>query len=443
MEVDNLKVSEKKHSSRRQGARLSENDLKTLLFLCNQRLLKTQQLYMYRKAIEPNTKENSFSEKVRRWRKDYQLIKDHEYTLGIDGFRYKYYRITKKGVDTLIQHGLLSSSWDDVQISKFSDITNIDHFLGTQEVVIRAIIDNISIEIESLVPTQHVYSDKMNPDLKLVQPDWILKLGDLHLNIEFDTGNENLSVIKDKVQRYIIYCKQNPNERHVVFLTVIDESFRTRKNYGSVRNKRVGNMKNTLFYLNDLHIPNLTVYILPLQRVHYVLNNVIRGLQPYSERMKRIEPNTVFTLLGEHNKYFEYTVKGLPLHSVYEKSNINQEYQADFAACISNKSGTVKENVLAVLTEEGNAQILDKINNLSRLALENRFDIPISKILVLYKESHQRVNDILSIDTPNVLIGDIEELKKNINKEPIFYMKNGLYTAMKGVIYEGQLHSYA
>ncbi|MGQ4667596.1 hypothetical protein ACUIJN_17455, partial [Metabacillus halosaccharovorans] len=220
-------------------------------------------------------------------------------------------------------------------------------------------------------------------------------------------------------------------------------SFRTRKNYGSVRNKRVGNMKNTLFYLNDLHIQNLTVFILPLQRVHNVLNNVILGLQPYSERMKRLEPNTVFTLLGEHNNYFGYSVKKLPLHSVYEKSSIKHEYYADFAACISNKSGTVKENVLAVLAEEGNAQTLEKINNLSRLALENRFDVPVGKILVLYKESHQRVNDILSIVAPNVLIGDIEELKKNLNKEPVFYIKSGLYTAMKGVTYEGQLHSYA
>ncbi|MCM3441367.1 replication-relaxation family protein (plasmid) [Metabacillus halosaccharovorans] len=438
-----MKLLAKNHSPRSQGARLSDNDLNTLLFLANQRLLKTQQLYMYRKALEPNTKEKSFSEKIRRWRKDYQLIKDYEYTLGIDGFRYKYYRITRKGIDTLIQHGLLPSSWDDVQISKFSSITNIDHFLGTQEVVIRAIVENISIEIESLVPTQYVYTDIENPDLTLVKPDWILKLGNLHLNIEFDTGNENLSVIKDKVQRYIKYSKQNPNERHVVFLTIIDDSFRTRKNYGSVRNKRVGNMKNTLFYLNDLHIQNLTVFILPLQRVHNVLNNVILGLQPYSERMKRLEPNTVFTLLGEHNNYFGYSVKKLPLHSVYEKSSIKHEYYADFAACISNKSGTVKENVLAVLAEEGNAQTLEKINNLSRLALENRFDVPVGKILVLYKESHQRVNDILSIVAPNVLIGDIEELKKNLNKEPVFYIKSGLYTAMKGVTYEGQLHSYA
>ncbi|MGQ4667049.1 replication-relaxation family protein, partial [Metabacillus halosaccharovorans] len=218
-----MKLLAKNHSPRSQGARLSDNDLNTLLFLANQRLLKTQQLYMYRKALEPNTKEKSFSEKIRRWRKDYQLIKDYEYTLGIDGFRYKYYRITRKGIDTLIQHGLLPSSWDDVQISKFSSITNIDHFLGTQEVVIRAIVENISIEIESLVPTQYVYTDIENPDLTLVKPDWILKLGNLHLNIEFDTGNENLSVIKDKVQRYIKYSKQNPNERHVVFLTIIDD----------------------------------------------------------------------------------------------------------------------------------------------------------------------------------------------------------------------------
>lgn len=424
------------------GARPNKKDLNMLLLVAKQKFVTSHQLYVYFQSLDPKQVVNkaSFGVKLYRYSKKYRLLDDFEYTKVPAGAKFNYYRISNKGVQCLINEGLLPPNWKPYR-DKLN--TGLEHFLATQEIVVRALAyqNTIGSEYASLTANEFPYVDKENNTVNFLMPDWILKKDNLFLNIEFDNNNESLDVLKSKIENYVKLCKQYPEQQHIVFITLLDDSINLAR---SVEHHatRIGNIKKAVSFTKDIHISNLDVYVFSLRRVHTAIQKVMDGLQPFTNKIKRVETGTAITSLIRDNANFTYNIEDLDNY-LYENQDIN--YVPDKVVKISNNAGTVSHNVFIIVMEEGKVQDIDRLETITSLVNESRFKIKVDRVLLLYPKTDHRINDIFcGTKYQNVLIGDVEELIEHRDKEPVFYSRITSYVPnMKGVTYEGQPNSYA
>ncbi|MFC0273770.1 replication-relaxation family protein [Metabacillus herbersteinensis] len=419
----------------RQGVFLSEEDMYLLTTIAEQRLLTTEQIHQYHSTVS-KMKIDALRVKLIRWKR-YNIVHSHEYSLGQKGCRFNYYRIGFNGIKVLIEEGKIPKSWKDIEISKFSSTKNIEHFLATQEVVVKGItsIKNISSDIKSQNPYYYPYVDTASKS-RLIVPDWILKNGNLHLNIEMDTGTESIQELQMKVKSYIEYCELNPDQEHIVLIVILDDTFLTRNKYGDDRSRRVGNLKKLLINTPGLQLANLSVYVLPLKRISDTIGNLLHGLKPDSVRNKIEYALSVGKVLGELNNNFEYNIEIVQDNLVFPP-DIKKEIKPDGVIKLSNTSGTFNEFVFLHLMDEGNVKDIHVLNNLSNAIAEDIYKIKINRIIAFYKKTEERINDVIGTEYENVLLGDFNEWTNSLNSEPVFYKFISPYR-MEDCTYEGQ-----
>lgn len=419
------------------GPRLTDADFKLLTLVVNQRLLTSEQMYNYYSCLK-NTKLSSFRVKLNRWSK-YGFITPMKYSLGQDGFYFNYYRIGVRGIQTLVESGILDENWGNRSGYDF-ERKNVDHFLATQEIAIRAIVDTqkAGISVESIPPFESPYFDAEYPDNKLVIPDWIIRYDNTYLNIELDTGTESPQKIKEKVEGYIRLCSQQPSQKHIVLITVIDDSFRSRFSYSNDRSRRIGNIKKALFHLPGLHSPNLTVYVLPLSRVPIHIVRLISGQIPRNTQIRNIELDAGIEVLSEYNRYFEYKIDSeKSLSSVYP-GHIHSDFYADKVVYFRNMSGTITKPYHLFLLEEGNVQQLDRLNSLYEMVSSST---NVSRdIIGVYTSTDERENDVIGKMYHRTMFADVEQWLTQMDAEPMFHVLPSPYR-MEAVTFEGKVYS--
>ncbi|PGT82215.1 replication-relaxation family protein [Bacillus sp. AFS040349] len=405
----------------RKGVKLTEIDFLFLKVLSQQKLLSTKQAHTF---YDSHGGFNYYSvlKKLKKWEK-YDIVYTHKYSLGQKGFNYNYYRIGTKGIEILVDGGILSSDWLKVEIRRFSHVKNIDHFIGTQEIALRTLLQltEQGISFDSISPFDSPYFDKSEPSTKLVVPDWIIKTDNLFFNIELDTGSEKTNMIIEKIKNYITLCKQNPSQKHVILISVIDDSIPTRFSYGEDRKRRVGRLKKSLLFNRDLHIPNLSIYILPLSRSFKIGHDVFEGYKPYSLAETSSGVELVRQVLETYNPSFEYKFKELLNEDVYT-NDVPKDLYADQVFEVSNYAGTFSQTLFLIQMDEGNVQTLDRLNYLQWLISEGRLKTQSNKVLAYYTEEGELQHDVIAHAYEKVLLVDTQDLIQSAENQsdPIF-----------------------
>jgi len=417
------------------GAYLSEDEFKMLRLLTEQKLLTNEQMHTFisRKIkILPD----SLRRKLYDWAK-YDIVVPSEYLLGKKGRSYNVYRIGKRGLNALIDNEYLEEDKRKMRISKFDKLSNQTHFLSTQHLIIKTLAElDFNENIKSISSANLPYLDSTVGN-KLVIPDWILRKGDLHLNIELDVGGEKKDILTEKLKGYITYCKQNPDQKHVVIFAVIDNSFPTKEKFGE-RNGRIANIKSKFMNLNELHLNNLDVYVLPLYRAHKVASQILAGTLPLKASNKDHEITTAKRLL-EVNSYFDYNIEEIDLDDIYPY-DVESYMYADKMLRISNTSNTYSETILLVMMEEGLVQNLDRLNYLNILSKEGRLKIKVDKIVGIYRTEEEIEHEPLKVISSRILMASVNEWEEQMEKEPKFYRLVGNITKEE-VTYEGSSYN--
>lgn len=322
----------------RQRLELYQGELKLLAFLEQQRMLTLQQSYQYaKKFCKMNMTDYSFKNRIRKLQ-DYRLIRGYHYSEGFDGERFKYICIGSKGIDLLVKHNLLESSYDKSKIYKFDKKKNIMHFLMTQQVVTNLLTEldgdiiyypnskelkylffygeRVSSYSPAVLPytewirieknlhrqnsgayhakiAKHMTANKQTTNINgttmtIVKPDWVLKIKgeketrNAFINIELDMGTEPIHTIKEKVFKYAILAENNPDELHIMNIVIADNSFsnRSRLSDGIRRAKNIAKqLVSDPAVVNRVNKSSLKLKISPLK------NNtgaVYDALQKYS-----------------------------------------------------------------------------------------------------------------------------------------------------------------
>lgn len=273
------------------------SEVEMLIILERQHLLSTSQLFRYYTELcFGKSHSYAFKNRMRKF-EDFKLIKSAKFAEGFDGDRFKYYTLGSAGIELLQENGHLPDDYNKNRMYSHLNKKNVQHFLMTQEVVLRIMAagmarlsmptyktKGLSLKMISLSPAEHPYDRwvpkasgtlsrnnkgaaharaanytrsssskrEMGYTSTMIKPDWIMKRSfedtvnkPRVINIELDTGTEQWPQIIDKIWRYCYVAEENKDTHHLVTFVMPDETYSLRKKYGN-RSLRLQNMNNSL-----------------------------------------------------------------------------------------------------------------------------------------------------------------------------------------------------
>ncbi|KOO48147.1 replication-relaxation family protein [Priestia koreensis] len=415
-----LKVERKYFSTgdNRKGVQITDGEIQTLLLLYNQRILTHPQMYEYLKQIEPATKSETYRRRVSQKFTKYGIVIAEPYSLGQKGFYFNYYRIGPKGLDILIQEGLISKQVSRNLPSRIANIKNLDHYLSIQQVVISTLSKGLSQgeNFTSVAPYDFIGTDQMFENERIVS-DWVISHDDQHVLVELDMGTEALNRLEDKVKRYRATSLDNPDRHYSVLFVEIDSSMNLR--YGSPnRERRIGNIKKRLLYSKGLELENLDVYVITLERAAALATDLLVGKRPYTSQFIEQDTQLLMKNLSMNSK-FGFTLHPILDEFVYIQSE-NYPTKADMVCELINDAGYKVETVMLVFLEEGNLKSLARVDTLNEYVKKGLTQITIQRIIAFYENREELENDIIGIDYKNVYFGDGSSYGYT-GEEPAFY----------------------
>ncbi|WP_209124360.1 replication-relaxation family protein [Alkalihalobacillus sp. BA299] len=389
---------------------LEEAEVKALLLLAKQKYLTRELMYLYISSIT-SLKDCSYKSKIFKKYIKFDLL-DPDRKEGKFGKK-NYYRIGNNGIEVLKREGLLDENFK----ANNNQISYIDHHFGIQEATIRALDGSFR---ENLDTKLLGYRELMDENIILdggIIPDSTLKLGNHYVHIEIDKGTENLNTILHKVERYIEICRNNAELHHSVVISLIDDSIETIEGQHKVKEGRIRNIKERLYSTNDLHLPNLSVYVMTLSRTHDLIMELLKGQRPYTNSIVMNNIETVAEILSYANDYFGYIFESVDSADVLTKDTPSFLFP-DKCYRVNNSAGTDEHYIMFVFLEEGNVQILDRLNYLNSIIGKTK--VPVRKIIGLYRNNGELSNDLVGGPFKYVLFGDGQTLSETTEERPTF-----------------------
>src|SRR5690606_16551188 len=225
------------------------------------------------------------------------------------------------------------------------------------------------------------------------------------LNIEIDTGDQKHDVLKDKISNYIQLAEKYPEQKHSVMFVVVDERLPVVEVKHKNRDKRVGNIKQTIIeQIEQLSFKDLDFYVVSLYRAHKIAAKVLLGETPLDSKHIGIEVTTVQKVL-EYNTRFkdEYEVSAINGDSIYMYHTPSHLY-ADLILSVSNIAKTINEKVFVILLEEGYVNALAKLHYLHSV-MKSDLKTKVDKIIGVYMRKEEMEHDRLGELYPNLLVG--------------------------------------
>lgn len=403
---------------KRMGIILKDREIDLLHFLYKQKYLTSKQMQAYLRIPEGGPYQN-FVTRLGKFSR-YGLLDRHERALGNKGFRFYYYRIGSEGLKVLKRQRRISSS-DQNKMPKLAT-RNLEHFLATQEVVLQATLSIGEENLQSIAPFEckHLIDPKDELEKPIIVPDWIIKgKSSPYVYIEMDTGSEQLSDLKEKLSRYKKLANIQSNMAHTLLLVSLDDSFSTRHFFGD-KLRRTANMKQKLLEEQIGDLSNLEVYVIPLRRSSQVIQKILDEEKSYNPEDYKIDCEVAIQLISDFNKRFRFTFSPLDDDEFYYK-DIEERYKADLICEVRNEEGVTLENVAIIYMREGFLFSLDRLDYLSHLIKAQKTKQLIDRVIAIYHNHDELVEDVWGIEYDNVLIGDAESWATPVNGIPEFY----------------------
>ncbi|QCJ45472.1 hypothetical protein FAY30_26390 (plasmid) [Bacillus sp. S3] len=403
------------------GVWLTERDIELLKLIFDHRILSLKELKYYAESLY-SVKHTTLAKKFQRWREE-KIVVDKKY-----GDRTVYYRLTKNGYYILVNEGEIVPG-DTHYKELAAPVNQTDHYFGIRDVVVRTLVEvkKLNMEVFSYSPASMPYIEKGNESSSpLIVPDWILTNQFGFLNIEIDTGNENLNAIEAKIDKYVKYATDRPDENHHVLIVIMDNQdkfFRYQKEFGLDRSGRVANVKRAIIGANAHVHSNLHFYVAPMNKAHHMACSILTGQSKLIDELRSSEIEAIQTLLIMNNN-FNYEIEQLNANDFYLPEVSNDLY-ADAHVLLKDGDSEKRKVVLIKLMEEGSCKCLDELNYLNTLRMEKRFKQKVNKIIAIYRSTSEFEYD--SLGKPimqHVVFGVKERLMSDIDSPPFYKNAN-------------------
>ncbi|WP_066412877.1 replication-relaxation family protein [Sutcliffiella cohnii] len=378
---------------------LEDAELEAFHLLAKQKVLTRELMYLYISS-KTNLTFSSYKSKFFKRYISLNLVTPvrQEREFG----RKNYYRIGPNGINLLIREGYLQ---EDFKVN--TNTKNIKHHMAIQDAVIRCLDSSVR---EGLNINLLSFSELLNDDILMdssIIPDSTLKMDNHYIFLEADMSTENLATIQKKVERYIEIAKNNPTmQQSVVFL--LDKPGRIR------------NIKEKLFSLEDIFLPNLNLYVLPFSRSSDLVMELLRKTRPYVERIALNNIETVAEVFSYANKHFNYSFESIDFRDL-TLQDIPSQFLPDKCYKVKSNIENNEHHVMFLFMDEGSVKSLSRLHYLNGVLPQLG---KVRKIIALYSNSVEMEEDIVGSDYPFVLFGDGITLSERTDRAPTFYRSN-------------------
>ncbi|WP_100374850.1 replication-relaxation family protein [Bacillus sp. FJAT-45037] len=285
----------------------------------------------------------------------------------------------------VIQTAELSTRWFIFESWEAAALETVEEGEHIFPVAVRRVEDTeeyIYLDLQCINPYLYPYVRLLNGGIKtdetIIKPDWILKLNERVINIEIDTGTENLNRLKEKLDDYRLLLNEAPYKKfdHSIYFICADETARA----VNVTNKiqRIRTMKRTLSEHPTFIEEDIELFILPLKRAGEVFQehnyNVsgIRAQHHKTQFLRELFEGMKFIPSVTSKFYFEFE----------QKKEIEEELSlADYELLIKRKSKDREFSYIAILyMQEGSVRDYVRLKNLNQLTQDSRFDVEVYAI---------------------------------------------------------------
>ncbi|MBU8908066.1 replication-relaxation family protein [Desertibacillus haloalkaliphilus] len=427
-------------ANNRRGVWLSALEIDLIKILLNNRFLTTKQIIYFLVQCGNNFNENSIRNRLFKL-ESIGFIDSYEYVLGNDGFIFKYYQVTKKCVDCLVEEGLILdsfSSYKAISMGANSITKYIEHTFSINEIVIRTLVTNrlenddgtLGYKVESLSPHKYVYWDNKNPSSRLIVPDWIFKKENRFVNVEVDSGSEDIKELELKVLAYIKLLDQRPNENHTVLIALMDDSIPTRS-YRMNRNKRISNIRDSLNKLDKLRRSHLEVYVVQLERAHRLVDQLLYDSDSikYDKSYLKNEIKKIVEAVSQNDHFhFDFRLWGGSDEYI---DKLNHHLSPDgIVEVVEPRTGQSEKWVLLMM-REGHNMSLEKLSFLHKQMVTGSYPFLVDRLLCIYETPGELSSDNIGKTFKGVLFSDYKNLD-TFFEEPKFYKSTSPFR--KGVV---------
>ncbi|WP_214484487.1 replication-relaxation family protein [Bacillus sp. SM2101] len=413
-----------------QRLEMDKRYIQLIYFLYNSRILKATQL----EAVFVNYLGYSLTSRALRKRLskfvDYDVLASKQIDYGIGGPKFAIYRINEKGAEILNDIGLWPSGKTTKNLRDLFRKTRLEHYLATQEILIRTLIgakdlakhsdSNVEADyysLESINPVSNPYHNKTSEHVLLL-PDWIIKWRKQYLSIECDTGSENQKEITDKILAYIQMSKLNPEQQHTVLFCITDSSFPMRGTTAfNNRQRRVGNLKELAQETAGFLTSQLDIQVISMNRTQEISPRVFM-LNPLTEENRTIRMKSFYRSLKQQKDY------------PYSKTSHFDEKMNEQIKTIENVIGfkpdyIVQESInrhktinsAFIMLREGDVKSLGRLKRLSTeysLLLLEKEGVKIDRVYGVYYDHEELINDVVPFKcATHVRFSSIKSLNRN------------------------------
>lgn len=388
-----------KHSKK--GAWINSKDLDLLQLIYTNRILTLKQIKRYGRYIL-NSPESTIKSKLKRWFSNDIVSLEYLSTLGKPAV--SCYKIGKYGFQILQNEGVIED--EELLEVTVKNIKQPSHYFGIQDVVIDTLIEmkDKRSNIRSTHPNYKTYSSSehiLNKETIII-PDWKIETTEKRiLNIEFDTGYQNLSKIKEKVDNYLELATTRPQEHHFVLFVVADnksEIYTTE--YPANREIRIVNIKQLIGNKVANRMQNLDFYVCSAYRAPSIASNILKGIYPITQSQKESELELAM-LSVQLNDDVDYTISPIEASEFY-LSDVPDELYGDSHHAMVDHLNNKKLDVIFNIVEEGSVNAYDRLSYLETLISSKRTKREVEQVYALYLSTAAMQNDVLPKDFKHI-----------------------------------------
>jgi hypothetical protein len=279
----------------------------------------------------------------------------------------------------------------------------LDHFLATNQIVIET---QISLQDEFDNANRASYRNSINKKFGIIS-DAILGFNNDFIYFEIDMGTESLSELNEKLVRDASLAKYDKEHIHVVAISLLDDSYQTRKYYEVRGDRRKANIKkanifNDVIFENNLHIILSNFKETP---------NLIFPTITYSFYRDVPELLTIFQNLFHKKEYLKPVLiddSNLYSNKVLDFHRPNGVYE------LYNQAGNMVERIAVLFMNKNDLKLSVIMNNMINSIVNNAFLKFINRMIVVYETKDERESDSFGIEYSNrILFTDLETMRGN------------------------------
>lgn len=317
----------------------------------------------------------------------------------INPFRQYYYKLGKRGIEVLIQAGMLSKKKGEL-LHNYLTRTKVPkpHNLAIAKLTNHITKEAIDRGIANYTHYRGIeQASDSDTEPEAIIADWVFQRLDISVFLEVDSGSERLSKIKEKFRKYMQIAKEKNDESIVVVFSVMDETVDP-KFEDRGRSQRVLSIKECLPPKKEWP-QNLSVISVTAERTVHTIIRILQGYLPSPKELRDIFIDNWIKSWREV-AVGHYSIETIDKESIYLDTTREKSLDAESIIRLEKDGKTRKIGV--VFAEEGSVESYQKIRNLhNRTEGKFRRGESLDELMVVYEKKEYMEQDVLRADFPN------------------------------------------